>query len=96
MNTVKIEVNGLDITALAEKIDNLTNVLSGQSRPEPQAVNDEKLDTRKEVAKLFGVSLPTVIDYEKKGIIKGYRIGNRIRYKHSEIMEALTNNKTRQ
>ena len=41
MNTVKIEVNGFDITALAEKIDNLTNVLSGQSRPEPQAANDD-------------------------------------------------------
>lgn len=33
MNTVKIEVNGVNIADLAEKLDNLTSVLSGQSRP---------------------------------------------------------------
>ena len=55
MNTVKIEVNGLDITALADKIDNLTNVLNGQSRPEPKAANDDKLITRTEAAQMLGV-----------------------------------------
>lgn len=94
MNTVKIEVNGLDITALADKIDNLTNVLSGQSRPEPQTPNDEKLITRAEAAQMLGVTLPTIHSWTQKGVISAYRIGNRIRYKHAEIMETLTNNKT--
>jgi len=94
MNTVKIEVNGLDITALADKIDNLTNVLSGQSRPESQTSNDEKLITRAEAAQLLGVTLPTIHSWTQKGVISAYRIGNRIRYKHAEIMETLTNNKT--
>ena len=90
MNTVKIEVNGLDITALEEKLDTLINILSEQIAPE-----NKKLITRRETAKILGVTLPTVIDWEKKGIITGYRIGNRIRYKEAEILEAVTNNKTR-
>ncbi|WP_312323434.1 helix-turn-helix domain-containing protein [Soonwooa sp.] len=95
MNTVRIEVNGLDITALAEKLDTLTNVLTGQTAPEPSTPENNNLITRRETAKILGVTLPTVIDWEKKGIITGYRIGNRIRYKEAEILEAVTNNKTR-
>lgn len=94
MNTVKIEVNGLDITALADKIDNLTNALTGKHTETPPTVHEEKLLTRIETAKMLGVTLPTVIDWSKKGILKGYRIGNRVRYKHAEIMETLNNNKT--
>lgn len=93
MNTVKIEVNGLDITALANKIDNLTNALTGKNSESTEIPQEEKLLTRIETAKMLGVTLPTVIDWGKKGILKGYRIGNRVRYKESEIMETLNNNK---
>ena len=94
MNTVKIEVNGLDISALADKIDNLTNALTGRTAETTATAPKEKLLTRIETAQLLGVTLPTVIDWSKKGILKGYRMGNRVRYKHTEIMETLTNNKT--
>ena len=93
MNTVRIEVNGLDITALAEKLDTLINILSRQTVPEPSTPENNNLITRMETAKILGVTLPTVIDWEKKGIITGYRIGHRIRYKEAEILEAVTNNK---
>lgn len=95
MNTVKIEVNGLDISALAEKLENLTKVLSEKHQPEKTS-NDEKLITRSEAAQMLGVTLPTIYDWTKKGIISAYRIGNRIRYKHSEIMQTVTANKTHQ
>lgn len=94
MNTVKIEVNGLDITALVTKIDKLTNVLTGKVDEPTPTTPEEKLLTRIETAKMLGVTLPTVIDWGKKGILKGYRIGNRVRYKYSEVMETLTNNQT--
>lgn len=94
MNTIKIEVNGLDISALAEKLDTLTNVLNGQNRPEATAPNDDKLITRTETAQMLGVTLPTIYDWTKKGIITAYRIGNRVRYKHAEILATVTNNKT--
>lgn len=45
--------------------------------------------TRKEVAKLLKVSLVTLSEWNKKGILKPYRIGKLIRYKKPEIEEAL-------
>lgn len=93
MNTFRIEINGLDITALAEKLDTLINILEGQTAPEPSTPENKNLITRKEVANILGVTLPTVIDWEKKGIITGYRIGNRIRYKEEEIFKVVTDNK---
>ena len=45
--------------------------------------------TRKEVAKILKVSLVTLSDWNKKGILNPYRLGNLIRYKRSEIDQAL-------
>ena len=35
---------------------------------------------RKQIAKFLGISLVTVHDWSKKGVLKPYKIGNRIRY----------------
>ena len=93
MNVVKIEVNGFDIAALAEKLDTLTNVLNGQSRTEPQTVNEDKLITRAEAAQLLSVTLPTIHSWTKQNILKPMRIGNTLRFSHAQIMETLANNK---
>jgi excisionase family DNA binding protein len=45
--------------------------------------------TRKEVAKILKVSLVTLSDWNKKGVLKPYRLGNLIRYKSEEIDQAL-------
>ncbi len=45
--------------------------------------------TRKDTAELLGVSLVTIHDWCKKGILKPYRIGSRIRFKRKEIEETL-------
>ena len=36
---------------------------------------------------LGGVSAPTLWDWRKKGFVKGYRIGNKVMYKYSELMQ---------
>jgi excisionase family DNA binding protein len=41
--------------------------------------------TRAEVSKLLKISLPTVSDYTKRGILQGYRIGRRVLFKTDEI-----------
>ena len=51
--------------------------------------SSEEYLTRKEVSKLLGVSLVTLNDWDKKGIIKPYRIGNLVRYKKREIEDSL-------
>ena len=45
--------------------------------------------TRKEVSEILKVSLVTLSDWNKKGILKPYRLGNLIRYKRKEIENAL-------
>jgi len=50
---------------------------------------DEELLTREETANILGISLPTLNEYSKKGIIPAYRIGSRVRYKKSEILNSL-------
>jgi excisionase family DNA binding protein len=64
-----------------------------------QSANPPKLETellsRKQAAKLLGVSLPTILDWTKTGKIIGYRIASRIRYKRAEIEKSLSQIKTR-
>jgi len=45
--------------------------------------------TRQETAELLKISLVTLNDWTRKGIIQSYRIGTRVRYKRSEIDQAL-------
>lgn len=55
-----------------------------------EVVDHTKLLTRVETAQILQISLPTLHDYTKRGLIKSYRIGTKIRYKFQEIEEALT------
>ena len=48
-----------------------------------------ELITRKEAAQIYGVSLPTLHEWTKKGIIPAQRIGTRIRYKRADVYASL-------
>ena len=54
----------------------------------------EKLLTRNEVSKSYGISLPTLSEYTKKGIVKAMRVGTCIRYKQCDLENALIEVKT--
>ncbi|WP_439152262.1 helix-turn-helix domain-containing protein [Winogradskyella sp.] len=54
-----------------------------------QPVKPAEYITRNEAAKILKVSLVTLSDWNKKGILKPYRLGNLIRYKRTELDEAL-------
>lgn len=54
-----------------------------------QPIKPPEYLTRQEVAKILKVSLVTLTDWNKKGILKPYRLGNLIRYKTDEIDQAL-------
>jgi excisionase family DNA binding protein len=58
-------------------------VLNFQPKKQPEYL------TRKEVAKILKVSLVTLTDWNKKGVLKPYRLGNLIRYKRVELDQAL-------
>jgi excisionase family DNA binding protein len=58
-------------------------VLNFQPKKQPEYL------TRKEVAAILKVSLVTLSDWNKKGVLKPYRLGNLIRYKTTEIEDSL-------
>ena len=45
--------------------------------------------TRQETADLLSVSLVSLWDYTRKDLIPAFRIGSKVRYKKSDVMEAL-------
>lgn len=69
---------------LSEVRTELQNITQNfQSKKQPEYL------TRKEVAKILKVSLVTLSDWNKKGVLKPYRLGNLIRYKRAELDQAL-------
>jgi excisionase family DNA binding protein len=49
----------------------------------------DELLTRKETADLLQVSLTTLWQWTRKDIIPAYRIGNKVRYKKSEVLASI-------
>ena len=60
-----------------------------ETKPENPSSNLPKYRTRKEVTKIFKMSLPTLDRYSKLGLIRSQRIGNRILYSEDDIQRAL-------
>ncbi|WP_035695750.1 helix-turn-helix domain-containing protein [Christiangramia portivictoriae] len=46
---------------------------------------------RKEASEILGVTFPTLLDWNKKGILTPYKVGNRVRYRRSEIEKVIIN-----
>ncbi|SEA39357.1 helix-turn-helix domain-containing protein [Bizionia paragorgiae] len=59
------------------------------SQYEKNTQNSEKLLTREETAKLLSISLVTLWKYTKNDIIPAFRIGTKVRYKQSDVYNAL-------
>jgi excisionase family DNA binding protein len=51
---------------------------------------EKELLTRKETAELFAVSLVTIHDWCKNGILKPYKVGNRTYFKRSEVFDVVS------
>ena len=49
----------------------------------------EKFLTIKQVAQLLGVTEPTLWRWNKEGILKRVKVGNKVRYKESDVNKVL-------
>ncbi|PKB42701.1 excisionase family DNA binding protein [Cellulophaga sp. RHA19] len=78
-----------DIKKVVEEV--IENKLKNLNPPEKEGL---KLLSRKDTAKLLCISLPTLHDWTKTGVVKAHRIGNRILYKLEEVNDALNSIKT--
>lgn len=59
-----------------------------ESKPKQSLKPISYLD-RFEVAEMLKISLPTLNNWSKSGILQSYRIGNRVLYKQDEIDQAV-------
>lgn len=55
-----------------------------------QHVASKEWLTAKEVCDLLKISHTTLHDWSRKGTIKKHKIGNRIRFRHDEVLQSLT------
>jgi hypothetical protein len=62
--------------------------------PQTSIQQTETLLTRKEASEKLKISLVTLNDWSKRGIIQSYLIGGRVYYKESEIEASLSKTKT--
>ena len=51
--------------------------------------------TRQETAELLNISLPTLHDYTKRGLIKAFRLGYKVRYRSADVHDSLLQIKTK-
>jgi len=51
--------------------------------------NEKLLLTRKDVAQLLNISLPTLTKYVKKGLVPAHRLGSRILFNKIEVLNSM-------
>lgn len=92
----KIEIKNFEIADLEQAIKNVLhetviNAVKEQITPDKKIIS---LFSREETAKTLCISLPTLNQWTKSGIIKAFRIGNRVLYRLEDINDALTEVRT--
>lgn len=87
-----ILIQQLEASELLGRLDRLEHAVTAlHSTPQPVAAAPlSGYLTRRELAKLFRISLVTVHDWTRKGVLTAYKIGNRIYYKSDEVEAAMT------
>jgi excisionase family DNA binding protein len=84
---MEILFTGISANELLERIGQLIDAKVG-SIPIKTKEQSEYL-SRKEVAKLLKITLPTLHDWTKCGYLRAYKMGTRVLYKESEVIATL-------
>lgn len=90
MSTETIQFVGLDLSQFKNDLLEETKSIILDLVKNNQPANQEIYLTRKQVADLVGgISIGTVKNWSKKGILNEYGIGRLVRYKKSEVEKAI-------
>lgn len=84
---MEISIDGFNLDKLVEHIASKVSEQL-EEKQQQQAVDHEYL-SRDQVAKMLRISLPTLHDWCKKGILQSYRLGKRVYFKSQEVEEAM-------
>ena len=67
----------------------LTRIEQQLTNLAPQSEVPERYYTREDIRRIFHISFPTVDEWSDRGILKRYKVANRVFFKVSEVHEAL-------
>ncbi len=91
---LEVEINEASMDHLIVRIQNavensVSKILNSpeEKKPESFSENEEELLTRKEVMKMLNISHATLYHYQRKCILPFIKIGNRVYFKKTDILE---------
>lgn len=82
-------LQGINVEDLLSRIEKIVEKHVSEKIESLTINKPNKLISRKEVASFLKISLPTLNTWTKLGLLKSYRIGNRILYREQEIESSL-------
>ena len=80
----------ISLAEIETVIKNAVAEILAQQGNKPQAEPGE-LITREQTAQILRVSLPTLHNWTKSGLLQSYKIATRVRYKREEVMRIFQN-----
>jgi hypothetical protein len=84
-----LHIQQISKNLLLVEIDQLIEKRLKSTFQTPASEAPDRYVSRAEAKEICGkVSNPTMWDWEVKGIIKGYKMGNKVFYKYSELMQS--------
>lgn len=86
-NNYIVQIQGISAEILLQRFDSLEKQikeLKSQQQPVP-----DRLISREETAQMLGVSIVTVHNWVKSKVLKAYKVGNKVRFKESEVLSSL-------
>jgi len=84
----QILLSGINLNELLERIGQLIESKIGIRPTENKTLQSDYI-TRAEASRLLKITLPTLHDWTKLGYLKSYKMGTRVLYKESEIVQRL-------
>jgi excisionase family DNA binding protein len=64
-------------------------VKSGFEQTKPNSPEQTNLLTRKQVCQILNITAPTLHEWVKNGTVTAYKVGTRVRFKESEVLNTL-------
>ena len=89
MKTAELTILNISIDELKQLIKDAVCEEINKKRHKETYADSTDYVSRKEVAKMLGISLPTLTKYVKNGTIPAHRIGARILFKQDEVSQSL-------
>ena len=80
-----IILQGITVEDLVNQIETIIDRKVEENLSKLQKPQTFRYLTRAEVAGMLKISLPTLHDWRKLGLLKGYKIGNRVYFRSDEL-----------